>query len=160
MKRKVITIISIFTLICVVIGGVLWYRYEITRLQPYYKLYYALDSQCSEIAPESMYQTKQTRDLGKSTTLYTTFTVDGLMYQVIISTDNRRKDIMFSLYSGPENIDSIWLNKNRIAPFYEYTFEFKENKLTYPGENSDRVVPTTELQEAFEQEISLRLQNC
>lgn len=160
MKRKVITIISVLMLICVGISGGFWYQYETTRLQPYYKLYNAIDSQCSAISPKNIYQIKQTRDLGKSTTLYTTFTVGELRYQVSMSTDNRKKDIMFSLYSGPENIDSVWLDKNRDAPFYEYTFERKANKLTYPGENSDRVVPPTELITAFEQEMIERLKEC
>lgn len=156
MKRKLALGVSVLILSSSIVGYAYWQQYKNSRLQPYHKLYSAIDSQCSDIAPNMKYEVIQTRDLGKGTSVKTSINFESDFYQVEMIQDSRSEFIIFIFKNTGENSREEF-NANIE---YKYTYYKLKNTLVLPGEKSGYERPTKELISAFEQEMIARLKSC
>lgn len=161
MKRKFITIISICTLVCVVISSGLWYQYETTRLQPYYKLYYAIENQCQAALGNDGYYDRQTsRDNGKRVNGHGVIFFGNEKYQLSFQMQNDKYSIIFYQGFSQQIIDGE-LEISNAPGYYEYVYDKVSNDLSETYNWDSKIAyPPQSLISAFEKEIAERLKSC
>lgn len=138
-----------------------WYQYEATRLQPYHKLYFAIENQCQAAVGSDGYYDRQTsRDNGKRVYGHGFIFVNAEKYQLKFAMQDDEYRIVIYQRFSQQIIDGE--TEILDAPgYYEYVYNKSSNKIGESSIGSIKIAyPPQSLIDAFEQEMSKRLQSC